>query len=53
MQLTINVDLHEAHKAIENICCLGASIKDEEQRKQILELDKFLQSIWAELNKQQ
>lgn len=49
----IKIDFHEAHASIENICLLGAMVKDEESRKYLHSLNAYLQKIWAEVQKKQ
>lgn len=49
----IKIDFHAAHDSIENICLLGAMVKDEEARKYLHSLNTYLQKIWAEVQKKQ
>lgn len=46
MKHQIEIDLHEAKKSIDDICILGAIVKDEDARKPLRSLNDYLQNIW-------
>jgi hypothetical protein len=49
--MRVKIDLHEAQKSIENICCLGAIVKEEDAKKHLSEINKYLQDIWKQVLK--
>ena len=49
MKHEIEIDLHEAKKSIDEICILGAMIKDKDAKKHLSNLDTYLQSIWDKI----
>jgi ribosomal protein L14 len=46
MKHQIEIDLHEAKKSIDDICILGAIVKDEDAKKYLQSLNNYLQKIW-------
>ena len=46
MKHFIEIDLHEAKDSIDDICILGAIVKDEDTRKHLHRINDFVQKIW-------